>query len=39
MELEKGEFADFIVLNENPLENIETLLNVEQVYKHGRLVE
>lgn len=37
--LEEGKFADFIVLGEDPLENIETLLQVEEVYKHGKLVE
>lgn len=37
--LEEGKYADFIVLGEDPLENIETLLEVEKVYKHGKLVE
>ncbi len=37
--LEKGKKADFIVLGENPLENIETLMHVEQVYKHGKSVD
>ena len=37
--LEVGKMADFIVLDENPLNNIETLLNVNQVYKGGKLVK
>jgi imidazolonepropionase-like amidohydrolase len=37
--LEQGKVADFIVLKDNPLENIETLLQVERVYKKGKLVE
>lgn len=36
--LEKGKAADFIVLKENPLTNIETLLDVQQVYKDGKKV-
>ena len=30
--------ADFIVTNENPVENIDTLLKIERVYKGGKLV-
>ena len=30
--------ADFIVLNENPLENINTLFDIEDVYKLGEKV-
>lgn len=37
--LVEGKLADFLVLKENPLENIETLLDVELVYKHGGLIE
>lgn len=37
--LEEGKYADFIVLDEDPLVNIEKLLEVEKVYKHGKLVE
>lgn len=37
--LEKGKKADFIVLEENPLTNIETLENVIHVYKHGMQVK
>jgi len=37
--LEEGKVADFIVLKENPLDNIETLMDVEAVYKKGKLVE
>lgn len=36
--LEEGKAADFIVLKDNPLENVDTLLDVESVYKRGRLV-
>lgn len=36
--LENGKVADFIILNENPIDNIETLMNVEDVYKNGKLV-
>lgn len=37
--LETGKKADFIVLGANPLEDIDTLLNVEQVFKLGRKVK
>lgn len=37
--LETGKKADFIVLDENPLDNIEALLNVNKVYKGGKLVK
>lgn len=33
--LEEGKFADFLVLNDNPLNNLHTLLAPEQVYKAG----
>lgn len=36
--LEEEKIADFIVLKENPLNNIETVLNIECVYKNGKLV-
>ncbi|WP_034602609.1 metal-dependent hydrolase family protein [Clostridiisalibacter paucivorans] len=37
--LETGKVADFIVLNENPIENIDTLLDISEVYKNGVLVK
>jgi len=37
--LEVGKYADFIVLAENPLNNLDTLFNVENVYKLGRKVK
>ncbi|MGM0397186.1 MAG: amidohydrolase family protein [Bacillota bacterium] len=37
--LERGKYADFIVLDENPLKNIDALFNVENVYKLGRKVK
>lgn len=37
--LEEGKFADFLVLDENPLENLDTLFRINQIYKKGRLVE
>ncbi|KOF58192.1 MULTISPECIES: metal-dependent hydrolase family protein [Clostridium] len=33
-----GKTADFIVLNENPLLNIDTLMNVAEVYKDGKKI-
>lgn len=37
--LEKGKVADFIVLRDNPLDDINILRNVKHVYKDGNLVE
>lgn len=37
--LEAGKWADFLVLDENPLENIATLRTIAQVYQAGRRVE
>jgi len=37
--LEKGKFADMLVLGSNPLENLEELLKPEKVYKKGIPVE
>lgn len=37
--LEEDKFADFLVLDENPLEDIETLSRINRVYKKGREVK
>lgn len=37
--LEAGKTADFIVLNEDPLLNIDTLMNVAEVYKDGKKIK
>lgn len=37
--IEKGKFADFIVLSENPLLDIKTIQKPLMVYKHGNLVK
>lgn len=37
--LEAGKFADFLVLDENPLDNMDTLLDINSVYKFGELVK
>lgn len=37
--LEEGKFADFLVLDENPLDNLDTLFNINEVYKLGKLVK
>ena len=37
--LEKGKFADFLVLDENPLDNLDTLFNINSVYKLGKKVK
>ena len=36
--LEEGKFADFLVLDENPLDSLETLFDINSVYKLGRKV-
>jgi imidazolonepropionase-like amidohydrolase len=36
--LEERKFADFLVLDENPLDNLDTLFNINSVYKLGRKV-
>lgn len=36
--LEEGKYADFLVLNDNPINNIETLLEIDHVYKGGNIV-
>ncbi|NLJ99110.1 MAG: amidohydrolase family protein [Tissierellia bacterium] len=37
--LEEGKFADFLVLDESPLDNLDTLFNINSVYKLGQLVK
>ena len=37
--LKEGKNADFLVLKENPLENLDTLFEIAQVYKLGKLVK
>ncbi len=37
--LEEGKFADFLVLDENPLDNLDTLLDINSVYKLGKKVK
>lgn len=37
--LEPGKFADMIVLNENPLENLKTFRDVQDVFKAGKKVK
>ena len=37
--LEEGKTADFLVLKENPLKNLDTLFEIDQVYKLGELVK
>lgn len=37
--LEEGKFADFLVLNENPVDNLDTLFDINSVYKLGNKVK
>lgn len=37
--LEEGKFADFLVLDENPIDNLNTLFNINSVYKLGKKVK
>jgi len=34
--IEKGKFADMVLLDENPLENIRNVRKVQAVFSHGR---
>jgi len=36
--IEEGKLADLVLINGNPLQDIETLRNVEMVFKEGRIV-
>lgn len=36
--LEEGKFADFLVLDENPVDNLEILFDINSVYKLGNKV-
>ena len=35
--IKKGKFADLIILNENPLNNIKNTLNIHKVIKSGKI--
>ncbi len=37
--LEEGKYADFLVLNENPLDNLDTLFDLGSIYKLGKKVK
>lgn len=37
--LEEGKYADFLVLNDNPLDNLDTLFDLNSVYKLGKKVK
>lgn len=37
--VEVGKIADLLVLTENPLQNVQYLKSIEQIYKHGQLIE
>ena len=37
--LEAGKFADFVILNANPLDNISNVRQIDSVYKGGEKVE
>jgi imidazolonepropionase-like amidohydrolase len=36
--LESGKYADFIVLNDNPIDDIETFKNIDSVFKKGKKI-
>jgi hypothetical protein len=36
--IEEGKLADLVLINGNPLQDIETLRDVEMVFKEGRIV-
>lgn len=37
--IEVDKFADFLILDENPIEDIQTLENINSIYKKGKLVK
>lgn len=37
--IEEGKFADFLILNESPLDNLDTLFDINKVYKLGESVK
>lgn len=37
--LEEGKFADFLILDDNPIHNLDTLFDLNSVYKLGRKVK
>ncbi len=37
--IEEGKFADFLVINENPLDNLDSLFNIDSIYKLGQKVK
>lgn len=37
--LDVGKYADFLVLNDSPMENLDTLFNINSVYRSGKRVQ